>query len=227
MRLELPAGVEKGSLDSASLLLCLPLRTGATALSSISADKHARLHLLERHTHLLPSLSWLLTGAPEYGELDQRSLHLSTENGNPFSGGRPLLWRTGTWELELAACGTGTPYTVLPKKRGGGIRFATGHGDLEAVSPVFTIHRHHRAVVQVLNQASSHSAPGLTHEVPALGEEVQPLPRGGDQSRLAVGIVYEGPLTLGHGTAALYYLPALRNWQHFRNAFVLKENFKT
>lgn len=63
-------------------------------------------------------------------------------------------------------------------------RFATGRGDLEAVSSVFTIHCHHRAVVQVLNQASSHSTPGLAHEVPALGEEVQPLPRGGDQSRL-------------------------------------------
>lgn len=63
-------------------------------------------------------------------------------------------------------------------------RFATGRGDLEAVSSVFTIHRHHRAVVQVLNQASSHSSPRLAHEVPALGEEVQPFPCGGDQSRL-------------------------------------------
>jgi hypothetical protein len=60
-----------------------------------------------------------------------------------------------------------------------------------------------------------------------LGEEVQPLPRGGDQSGLAVGIVCEGPLTLGHGTATPYHLPVLRNWQHFRNAFALKGNLKT
>lgn len=104
----------------------------------------------------------------------------------------PLPWMTGTWELELAAFSRGDSYTVLPNKTRG-IRFSTGCGDLEAVSSVFTIHCHHRAVVQVLNQASSHGSPGLAHEVPALGEEVQPLPCGGDQSRLAVEIACECP----------------------------------
>lgn len=112
----------------------------------------------------------------------------------------PLAARTGTWELELAAFSKGNSYPVLPNKTRG-IRFATGRGDLKAVSSVFTIHSHHRAVVQVLNQASSHSSPGLAHEVPALGEEVQSLPGGGDQSRLAVGIVCEGSLALGHGNS--------------------------
>lgn len=78
-----------------------------------------------------------------------------------------------------------------------GLRFPAGSGDLEAVSPVLAVHRHHRAVVQVLDQASSHRSPGLTHEVPALGEEVESLPGGGDQPCFAVGMVLESPLAPG------------------------------
>lgn len=79
-----------------------------------------------------------------------------------------------------------------------GLRFSVGRGDLEAVSPVFTIHRHHGAVVQVLDQASCHGAPGLTHEVPTLCEEVKPLPCGSDQPCFTVRIVVlESLLVLG------------------------------
>lgn len=82
------------------------------------------------------------------------------------------------------------PPPLLPKEAPGrgrvnrpppSLRFPVGRGDLEAVAAVFTVHGHHRAVVQVLDQASGHSAPRLTHEVPALREEVKPLPGGGDQ----------------------------------------------
>ena len=59
-----------------------------------------------------------------------------------------------------------------------GLRFSIGSGDLEAVSSVLTVHCHHRAVVQVLDQAPGHGAPWLAHEIPALGEEVESLPGG-------------------------------------------------
>lgn len=75
------------------------------------------------------------------------------------------------------------------------VRFSVGGGDLEAVSSVFTVHGHHGAVVQVLDQTSSHGSPGLTHEIPALGEEVQSLPGSGDQPCFTVRIVFEKPIS--------------------------------
>lgn len=80
----------------------------------------------------------------------------------------------------------------------GDLRFTTGHRNLEAVAPVLTVHRHHGAVVQVLNKASSHGAPGLAHEVPTLSEEVQSLPGSGDQPCFAARIcIFKRPVGTG------------------------------
>lgn len=84
----------------------------------------------------------------------------------------------------------GSPLVLRPREPTD-IRFPVGGGDLEAVAPVLTVHCHHGAVVQVLDQAASHGTPGLAHEVPALGEEVQPLPGGGDQPCFTARIVWK------------------------------------
>lgn len=56
------------------------------------------------------------------------------------------------------------------------IRFACRSSDLKAVSSVFAVYSHHRAVVQVLNQSSGYRSPWLTHQVAALSEEIQSFP---------------------------------------------------
>lgn len=67
------------------------------------------------------------------------------------------------------------------------VRFAVGWSDLEAVSPVLTLHGHDRTVVQIQNHPASHCAPRLAHQVPPLREEEQPVPRRGHQPRLTAG----------------------------------------
>lgn len=60
------------------------------------------------------------------------------------------------------------------------VRFPRGRGDLETEAPVLTLHGHDGAVVQVHDHAPGHGTSRLAHEVPSLGEEVQPVPGCGD-----------------------------------------------
>lgn len=67
------------------------------------------------------------------------------------------------------------------------VRFSVGWSDLEAVAAVLTLHGHDRTVVQIQNHPACHCAPRLTHQIPPLREEKQPVPRRSHQPRLTAG----------------------------------------
>ncbi len=67
------------------------------------------------------------------------------------------------------------------------VRFAVGWSDLEAVAAVLTLDGHDRTVVQIQDHPACHRAPRLTHQITALREEEQAVPRRRHQTRLTAG----------------------------------------